>query len=57
VVRRVRDGLYGELGEVLWDWLVAWEVEAMADRCERLLATGTLPMPHGDWHVIPWPPF
>ena len=37
--------------------LAYWDLEALAARCDRLLAAGTMPEPTDDWHVIPWPPF
>ena len=57
VIRSVRRGLDAELGETLSAYLSIWELEALGNRCEALLRRGTLPEPHGDWHVIPWPPF
>jgi hypothetical protein len=33
------------------------EVDAIARRCERLLRSGTLPLPAPGWPSIPWPPF
>jgi len=56
-IRAVRAGLDGALEESLSPYLASWDVEALAARCDRLLAEGTLPEPRGDWHVIPWPPF
>jgi uncharacterized repeat protein (TIGR03843 family) len=56
-VRRVRAALDGELGAVLGEYLAVWDLEALVARCDDLLATGVLPEPRGDWHVIPWPPF
>jgi hypothetical protein len=37
--------------------LAVWDLEALAERCDRLLSDGTMPHPTDDWHVIPWPPF
>jgi uncharacterized repeat protein (TIGR03843 family) len=59
-VRRVRasvDDEEGGLGAVLHDLLTVAEVEALADRCDVLLATGTFPAPHGPMPAVPWPPF
>jgi uncharacterized repeat protein (TIGR03843 family) len=33
------------------------EVTALGRRARRLLASGALPSPHGDWPALPWPPF
>ncbi|MGZ4454062.1 MAG: SCO1664 family protein, partial [Nocardioides sp.] len=57
VVRRVRAALDGPEGEPLSELLAYWDLEALAARCDRLLAAGTMPEPTDDWHVIPWPPF
>jgi uncharacterized repeat protein (TIGR03843 family) len=57
VVRRVRAALDGPDGEPLAEHLAIWDLEALADRCDRLLRAGVMPEPGSDWHVIPWPPF
>jgi uncharacterized repeat protein (TIGR03843 family) len=56
-VESVLDGLDGELRERLEDLLTLREVDAVAQRCERLLRTGSFPVPRGGWPSIPWPPF
>lgn len=56
-VRRVRRALDGDLGTVLGELVTEAEVTMAAHRCDRLLATGELPMPSGGWPSIPWPPF
>jgi uncharacterized repeat protein (TIGR03843 family) len=56
-VRRVRGLLDGELAVALEPYLSVWEIEAVAERCDRLLARGTLPEPGGGWPAVPWPPF
>ena len=33
------------------------EIDALARRCERLLARGRMPAPEADGPAIPWPPF
>jgi uncharacterized repeat protein (TIGR03843 family) len=53
----VVDGLCGDLREELEDLLTVREVDALARRCERLLRTGSFPVPSGGWPSIPWPPF
>ncbi|UDY25175.1 SCO1664 family protein [Nocardioides sp. Kera G14] len=57
VVRRVRAALDGELGAELCFWLSAWDLEALVARADRLLGTGTMPVPGVGWPSIPWPPF
>ena len=47
------DGLADELAEHLTDL----EVDTFARRCRRLLDRAVLPVPRGEWPVIPWPPF
>ena len=47
----------GDLRESLEDLLTVREVDAVARRCERLLRTGSFPVPSGGWPSIPWPPF
>ena len=54
---RLRDALAGDLGETLAEHLTAAEIERTVARCARLAARGRFPDPHGDWPVIPWPPF
>ena len=60
-VRRVRaeldregeDGLGGRLAALLDDA----EVAALAERCDRLLATAVFPSPESDMPAVPWPLF
>ena len=54
---RLLDGLRGELRDRLEDLLTVAEVEAVRRRCERLLRTGSFPVPAAGWPPIPWPPF
>jgi uncharacterized repeat protein (TIGR03843 family) len=56
-VTRVRSALAGELGEALGFHLTEPEIDAIARRCDRLLARGRMPAPRGQWPAIPWPPF
>ena len=64
-VRRVRtalgsgDGAEGHvgLGEALGSLVTAEELDALGERCDRLLATGRFPGPSGDMPPVPWPPF
>jgi uncharacterized repeat protein (TIGR03843 family) len=46
-------GLRARLAELL----TADEVEALEQRCRRLLAKGRMPVPSGSWPSIPWPAF
>lgn len=48
---------HGTLGDVLAAHLSDLEIEALARRCERLVARGVMPSPRGEWPAIPWPPF
>lgn len=56
-ITRLRRDLDGGLGDELGFHLATWDLEALAERCDDLLRAGTLPVPRGDWHDIPWPPF
>ncbi|MCL8025852.1 SCO1664 family protein [Nocardioides bruguierae] len=56
-VTRVRVGLAGGLGATLASLLDPLEVDCVARRCDRLLASGVMPAPRGDGPAIPWPPF
>jgi len=56
-IEAVRRGLDGALAEELAAYVASWELDALAARCDLLLAEGTFPAPRGDWHVVPWPPF
>jgi uncharacterized repeat protein (TIGR03843 family) len=56
-VRRVRALLDADLGRALEAYLSAWDLEALAYRCDALLARGTLPEAGEDWPSVPWPPF
>src|SRR5690606_37022184 len=56
-VRRVRAAVDGDLGEALSALLTADEVDALAARCDRLLATGRFPGPAGGAPPVPWPLF
>jgi uncharacterized repeat protein (TIGR03843 family) len=56
-VRRVREALGGDLGELLSRHLTDLEIDVVARRCDRLLGAGTMPAPRGEWPAVPWPPF
>ena len=57
LLRRLRSDLDNGLGVALADLLTPDEIEATAARVDRLLASGTLPVPTDDWPAVPWPPF
>jgi uncharacterized repeat protein (TIGR03843 family) len=57
VVRSVREGLDGSLGDALRPLLAPGEITATRRRAERLLATRRFPMPSPTWPAVPWPPF
>ncbi|UYQ61241.1 SCO1664 family protein [Streptomyces peucetius] len=46
----------GPLATRLAELLTAAEVAALRGRVAALLASGTHPLPSGDWPAIPWPP-
>lgn len=56
-VRRVLDGVAGDLGAALAGLLAEPEVAALTDRCARLLREGRFPGPEGDMPAVPWPLF
>lgn len=56
-VRKLADGLAGQLGAELCELLTAVEVAATRERCAALLKTGKFPLPSDDWPAIPWPAF
>jgi len=56
-VESVRDGLFDELGTTLLELISAEEIDALLDRCERLLASSTFPAPRGHMPAVPWPLF
>jgi uncharacterized repeat protein (TIGR03843 family) len=57
LLRRLRSDLDNGLGVALADLLTPDEIEATAARVNRLLASGTLPVPTDEWPAVPWPPF
>jgi uncharacterized repeat protein (TIGR03843 family) len=56
VLRRLRSGLEGELGNALRDLLDPIEVAATARRIDRLLEAGVFPHPDPRRPALPWPP-
>ena len=57
VLQRLQLELAGALCEGLSEHLTRREVRATAWRVERLISSGTYPLPSDDWPAIPWPPF
>ena len=56
-VGRVRSALSGSLGSTLAPLLTPDELEALDERCARLLASPVFPEPHGPMPAVPWPVF
>jgi uncharacterized repeat protein (TIGR03843 family) len=56
-LRRVRDGLDGQLGEELRPLLSRAEIRATVRRVDGLLESERFPLPSPAWPAIPWPPF
>lgn len=56
-IERVRSGLGGPLGASLGALLGDLEIAAFAGRCDRLIADGRFPGPHGDMPALPYPLF
>lgn len=56
-LRGLRGALDGELARTLGEHLTRFEVRALAERTDTLLAEGVFPAPGDDWRAIPWPPF
>jgi uncharacterized repeat protein (TIGR03843 family) len=57
VVRRVRSGLEGVLGEQLCDLLSEPEIDATVRRAQALIDTCRFPQPDPARPAVPWPPF
>ena len=56
VLRALRAGLDGALGDDLRALLDVIEVAATERRLDRLLAAGVFPQPDPRWPAMPWPP-
>ncbi|WP_189300142.1 SCO1664 family protein [Streptomyces cinerochromogenes] len=56
VLKELRDGLHGTLGERLAALITAAEIDATRARVDALLTSGLHPEPSGEWPAIPWPP-
>jgi uncharacterized repeat protein (TIGR03843 family) len=56
-LRRMREGMEGDLGEALRPLLSRIEMRATVRRLDALLETERFPLPSPAWPAIPWPPF
>lgn len=56
-VRRVLAALEGELATTLAALLAPSEVDALAARCDAVLAAAAFPAPRPGHPAVPWPPF
>jgi len=56
-LRRLADGLAGQLGAELCELITTVELAATRERCATMLKTGNFPLPSDDWPAIPWPAF
>jgi uncharacterized repeat protein (TIGR03843 family) len=56
-VETVRTALYGGLGDQLTQLITAAELDALDERCERLLSRARFPAPRGHMPAVPWPLF
>jgi uncharacterized repeat protein (TIGR03843 family) len=56
-LRRMREGMDGDLGEALRPLLSRIEIRATVRRLDALLETERFPLPSPAWPAIPWPPF
>ena len=56
-LRRLADGLRGDLARQLARLLSRLEIAATRRRVDGLLESSSFPFPRGDWPAVPWPPF
>ncbi|MEC3976829.1 SCO1664 family protein [Amycolatopsis sp. H20-H5] len=54
-LRGLRSELDGALGKALAEHLTGFEIRALADRTDLLLAEGVFPQPTEEWRAVPWP--
>lgn len=54
---RSLDESHSDLRHNLDTLLDGGEIRALQRRCHRLLSSGRMPVPSGDWPAIPWPAF
>jgi hypothetical protein len=57
LLEKCRQGLTGELGELLSPLLTDEEIQASKNRVDRLLLNKMFPEPSPDWPAVPWPAF
>ena len=57
LLEKCRQGLTGELGELLSPLLTDEEIQASNNRVDRLLLNKIFPEPSPDWPAVPWPAF
>lgn len=56
-LRKLRSEIDGKLGEQLAEHITRFEIRALAERTDLLLAEGIFPEPGDDWRAVPWPLF
>ena len=56
-LRKLRSEIDGDLGRTLAEHITKFEIRALAERTDFLLAEGIFPEPGDDWRAIPWPLF
>jgi len=57
LLQRCKQGLNGELGEILSPLLTGEEIQAFGNRVDRILESQMFPEPSPDWPAVPWPAF
>jgi uncharacterized repeat protein (TIGR03843 family) len=57
LLERCKQGLNGELGELLSPLLTSEEIQAFGNRVDRILESQMFPEPSPDWPAVPWPAF
>ena len=56
-VKQVSSALSDTLSDTLATLISDAEIQALYERCERLLQEGRFPAPQGEMPAVPWPPF
>jgi uncharacterized repeat protein (TIGR03843 family) len=56
-LEKLRSEIDGGLGKALAEHITKFEIRALAERTDLLLAEGIFPEPGDDWRAIPWPLF
>lgn len=57
LLEKCKQGLTGELGELLSPLLTYEEIQAVINRVDRLLLSRMFPEPSPGWPAVPWPAF